>query len=166
MLLKRVLIPLWIVQLSLLISIIVVTCFIVAAISTKSHLRGLLVRYALSWSRRSLCLDGLIPRSGWIALECFCAICIVLDVVEIIFFAQDQLRPLNYLYSQYVKTAIWIVVASISMVTLFQTLVHWSEEPVFWISTCVLGIVLYVLRTFMLVITYSLPVILICFAVM
>lgn len=48
----------------------------------------------------------------------FDAVCIVIDITEIILFAKRKLAPVTYLVLQVVKTGIWIIVFVIYMVRL------------------------------------------------
>lgn len=45
-----------------------------------------------------------------------CAICIVLDVTEIVLFARRKLQPLTYLVFQSVKTAVWFALFMVALV--------------------------------------------------
>ncbi|KAA6412431.1 MAG: hypothetical protein FRX48_03421 [Lasallia pustulata] len=113
MLLKNILIPLWILQQSLLIAIVVATLVIANTIIVNLKFES--------------------PSLGTcIALGCFSTICFFLTAIEIILFIQHQLQPLTYLISQSIKTALWIVVVLVSVRTLHKTLLHWREKTIIW----------------------------------
>jgi len=60
-------------------------------------------------------------RRAEIVLLIICAICVLLNVIEIILFIPGKLGPLTYLTSQVVKTTIWLILFVIGIVNVGES---------------------------------------------
>ena len=56
------------------------------------------------------------PCSAALLEMIICAVCVILDVTEIILFAKANLQPVTYLVFQCVKTTMWFIIFLITVV--------------------------------------------------
>ena len=117
--LKRVLIPLWIIQL-------LAMAVLIAGIGIALDLDGASLpmyvhpsfkkRRSAPFSDEQTRLTRTFHRYDFVILI-FCAICLILTVTEIVLFARSRLHSITYLSMQAVKTGVWAIVFVLVLVS-------------------------------------------------